>query len=261
MKGQGNVAKTQAIPSGGRSPKAKYLGHLRPVLAETARKSLRAHTTFHLRMESLDDFVDPSICSLCNWTSSFLTGRSIQVVVDVYCSNAKPVNATGDAVYTSHAGLSREFVDQCREKLVSSIKSSLEKFFALTTKNTPFVVSPLFDNTSLKAYPSIGKAKLASKKLSVINRARQYFKPAHILVLYKAQVRPHMEYCCHLWSGAPQHHLDPFDRNINHSIWMCGGPPQSSLCAVSGTIRDGYFKKKSHTPSLYAGNAPVIPLV
>ncbi|VVC98077.1 unnamed protein product [Leptidea sinapis] len=57
-----------------------------------------------------------------------------------------------------------------------------------------------------------GKAKLASKKLGVINRARQYFKPAHILALYKAQVRPHMEYCCHLWSGVPQYQLDPFDR-------------------------------------------------
>ncbi|XP_050668852.1 uncharacterized protein LOC126968081 [Leptidea sinapis] len=157
-------------------------------------------------------------------------------------------DSTGDAVYTGHAGLSRENVDQCREKLVSSIESSLEKVAewgklnlvqfnpqktqvcAFTTKKTPFAVSPLFENISLKASPSIGilgleissncqfrghlegKAKLASKKLGVINRARQYFKPAHILALYKAQVRPHMKYCCHLWSGAPQYQLDPFDR-------------------------------------------------
>ncbi|VVC97766.1 unnamed protein product [Leptidea sinapis] len=97
-------------------------------------------------------------------------------------------------------------------------------------------------NTSLKASPSIGilgleissncqfrghlegKAKLASKKLGVINRARQYFKPAHILALYKAQIRPHMEYCCHLWSGAPQYQLDPFDRVQRRAARIVGDP-------------------------------------
>nr|XP_004924674.2 uncharacterized protein LOC101745997 [Bombyx mori] len=56
------------------------------------------------------------------------------------------------------------------------------------------------------------KAKMASKKLGVLNRAKQYFKPAHRLKLYKAQVRPHMEYCCHLGAGAPGYQLSPFDR-------------------------------------------------
>ncbi|XP_045504410.1 uncharacterized protein LOC123701041 [Colias croceus] len=56
------------------------------------------------------------------------------------------------------------------------------------------------------------KAKLASKKLGVLSRSRQYFKPAHRLQLYKAQVRPHMEYCSHLWAGAPQYQLLPLDR-------------------------------------------------
>ncbi|VVD05208.1 unnamed protein product [Leptidea sinapis] len=60
--------------------------------------------------------------------------------------------------------------------------------------------------------PASGLVQMASKKLGVINRARQYFKPAHILALNKSQVRLHMEYCCHLWSGAPQYPLDPFDR-------------------------------------------------
>ena len=30
--------------------------------------------------------------------------------------------------------------------------------------------------------------------------------------MYRAQFRPHMEYCSHLWAGAPQYQLDPFDR-------------------------------------------------
>ncbi|CAK1599149.1 unnamed protein product [Parnassius mnemosyne] len=46
------------------------------------------------------------------------------------------------------------------------------------------------------------KAKLASKKLGVLSREGQYFLPAQRLQFYKAQVRPHMEYCSHLWAGA-----------------------------------------------------------
>ncbi|RVE40593.1 hypothetical protein evm_014757, partial [Chilo suppressalis] len=102
---------------------------------------------------------------------------------------------------------------------------------AFTAKKIPFVVSPLFENTPLTASATSigilgvdissdvqfrdhleGKAKLASKKLGVLNRSRMYFTPAHRLQLYKAQVRPHMEYCSHLWAGAPQYQLLPLDR-------------------------------------------------
>ena len=68
------------------------------------------------------------------------------------------------------------------------------------------------------------KAKLASKKLGVINRARRYFTPKHRLALYRAQVRPHMEYCSHLWAGAPQYQLEPFDRIQRRAIRIIGDP-------------------------------------
>ncbi|VVC95467.1 unnamed protein product [Leptidea sinapis] len=114
---------------------------------------------------------------------------------------------------------------------------------AFATKKTPFVISPLFDNTSLKASSIIGI--LGLKISSHCQFPRQYFKPGRILALYKAQVRPLMEYCCHLWSGAPQYMLDPFDRvqrraarivgdpslhcDIIPTISICGGPPQSDF--------------------------------
>ncbi|CAG5046898.1 unnamed protein product [Parnassius apollo] len=155
---------------------------------------------------------------------------------------------TGDALYTGRDNISRENVSECRNKLVSEVESLLNRVSdwgrlnlvqfnpqktqvcTLTAKKNPFVVSPQFQGTPLVASASIGilgvdissdvqfhghleeKAKLASKKHGVLSRAGQYFMPAHRLRLYKAQVRPHMEYCSHLWAGAPQYQLLPLYR-------------------------------------------------
>jgi hypothetical protein len=157
-------------------------------------------------------------------------------------------DSTGDASYTGRTNISRDDVIECRNKLVSDIEASLEEVSewgrlnlvrynptktqvcAFTAKKSAFVAAPHFESTPLTATATIGvlgvdissevqfcghlegKAKLASKKLGVLNRSKQYFTPAHRLQLYKAQVRPHMEYCSHLWAGAPQYQLLPLDR-------------------------------------------------
>lgn len=143
-------------------------------------------------------------------------------------------------------------------KLVSSIESTLDQVSdwgdlnlvqfnpiktqvcAFSTKRTAFIASPRFRNTPLSVRPVIGilgieiscdvqfrghledKAKLASKKLGVLGKACQYFSSAHRLQLYKAQVRPHMEYCSHLWAGAPQYQLTPFDRIQRRAVRVIG---------------------------------------
>ncbi|CAH2041149.1 unnamed protein product, partial [Iphiclides podalirius] len=157
-------------------------------------------------------------------------------------------DSTVDVSYTGRANISRENVYERRNKLVSEVETLLTKVSdwgrlnlvqfnpdktqvcALTAKKSPFVVTPHFENTPLSVTASIGilgveissnvqfrgqlesKAKLASKKLGVLSKARQYFTSAQRLNLYKAQIRPHMEYCSHLWAGAPCYQLLPFDR-------------------------------------------------
>ena len=70
-------------------------------------------------------------------------------------------------------------------------------------------------------------AKSAAQKVGSLYRARAYLTPESILYLYKASIRPCMEYCCHLWAGAPAHLLNLLDRIQNRVSNMIG--PQLSL--------------------------------
>ena len=62
--------------------------------------------------------------------------------------------------------------------------------------------------------------KTTSDYFNFIMIYRRYFTPKHRLV----QVRPHMEYCSHLWAGAPQYQLEPFDRIQRRAIRIIGDP-------------------------------------
>nr|CAH7724515.1 unnamed protein product [Callosobruchus chinensis] len=44
--------------------------------------------------------------------------------------------------------------------------------------------------------------RTAGKKLEYLFRARKYFSPSNLLTLYKAQIRPSLEYCSHIWGAA-----------------------------------------------------------
>ena len=49
----------------------------------------------------------------------------------------------------------------------------------------------------------ISIAKTASKKIGAFIRSMEFLSPEVALYLYKSTIRPCMEYCCHLWAGAP----------------------------------------------------------
>ena len=55
-------------------------------------------------------------------------------------------------------------------------------------------------------------SRAAACKLGFLFRARKYFTPSHLLILYKSQVRPLLEYCSHVWGGAPSCYLSVLDR-------------------------------------------------
>ena len=60
-----------------------------------------------------------------------------------------------------------------------------------------------------------------------------YFTPKHRVALYRTQVRPHMEYCSHLWAGVLQYQLDSFERIHRRAVRIVGDP---MICAGLDTL-------------------------
>ena len=57
----------------------------------------------------------------------------------------------------------------------------------------------------------ISIAKTTSKKIAALIRSMKFLSPEVALYLYKSAIRPCMEYCCHVWAGAPSCYLELFD--------------------------------------------------
>ena len=54
----------------------------------------------------------------------------------------------------------------------------------------------------------ISIAKSASKKIGGLFCSMKFLSPEVALYLYKSTIRPCMEYCCHVWAGAPSCYLE-----------------------------------------------------
>ena len=55
-------------------------------------------------------------------------------------------------------------------------------------------------------------AKTASKKIGTLIHSMKFLSAEVALYLYKSTIRPCMEYCCHVWAGAPSCYLELLDK-------------------------------------------------
>ena len=69
----------------------------------------------------------------------------------------------------------------------------------------------------------ISIAKTASKKIGALIRSMKFLSPEVALYLYKSTIHPCMEYCCHIWAGAPSCYLDLLDK-LQKQICRIVGP-------------------------------------
>ena len=58
----------------------------------------------------------------------------------------------------------------------------------------------------------ISIAKTASKKIGALVRSMKFLSSEVALYLYKSTIRPCMQYCCHIWAGAPSCYLELLDK-------------------------------------------------
>ena len=58
----------------------------------------------------------------------------------------------------------------------------------------------------------ISIAKTASKKIEALICSMKFLSPEVALYLYKYTIQPSMEYCCHVWAGAPSCYLKLLDK-------------------------------------------------
>ena len=54
--------------------------------------------------------------------------------------------------------------------------------------------------------------KTASKKIGVLICSMQFFSLEVALYLYKSTICPCIEYCCHVWAGAPSCYMEFLDK-------------------------------------------------
>ena len=69
----------------------------------------------------------------------------------------------------------------------------------------------------------ISIAKNASKKIGALIRSMKFRSPEVALYLYKSTIRLCMEYCCHVWAGAPGCYLELLDK-LQKRICRIVGP-------------------------------------
>ena len=61
-------------------------------------------------------------------------------------------------------------------------------------------------------------AQTASRKIGALIRSMKFLSPEVALYLYKSTIHRCMEYCCHVWAGAPSCYLELLDKLQK---WIC----------------------------------------
>ena len=95
--------------------------------------------------------------------------------------------------------------------------------FALEEKSSFKMLGLTFSSKLVLGSYIISIAKTASKKIGAMIRFMKFLSPEFVLYLYNSTIWPCMEYCCHLWAGAPSCYLESLDK-LQKWIWRTVAP-------------------------------------
>ena len=72
-------------------------------------------------------------------------------------------------------------------------------------------------------------AKTASKKIAALICSKNFLFPEVTLYVYKSTIWSCMEYCCHVWAGAPSCDMERLDKLQKQTCRTVGPSPAASL--------------------------------
>ena len=75
----------------------------------------------------------------------------------------------------------------------------------------------------------ISIAKTASKKIGALIRSMKFLSTEVALYFYKSTIDLCMEYCCHVWAGAPSYYLELLDKLQKRTCRTVGPSLAASL--------------------------------
>ena len=72
-----------------------------------------------------------------------------------------------------------------------------------------------------------------SKKIGALIRSMKFLSPEVVLYLYKSTICSCLEFCCHVWAGAPSCYLEMLDKLQKRICKTVAPLPAASLEALS----------------------------
>nr|CAH7760132.1 unnamed protein product [Callosobruchus chinensis] len=165
---------------------------------------------------------------------------------DLLSSTTNPIHSFADdstlhAGIMSHRPISMAIAAWGLRNMVE-FNASKNQYCTLSNKRCPSEHSVLMNNQALPRSHSFkllgvsitenmiwhahvsSVATDAGKTLLYLFKARKYFSPSNLLTLYKAQVRPSLEYCSHIWGAAAPTTLSILDAVQRRAIRLIGDP-------------------------------------
>ena len=198
------------------------------VKAEVPQDSILGPTLFRLKINDLPNDVicniaiyadDATLSSKCDQASDLW--QQLELSSELESDLRDTVDRGRKWLVDFNAGETQPVsFDRCNNTVAIDVKmngTALEEKLSFKMRELTFS-SKLHWGSNI-----ISTAKTASKKIGALIRSMKFLSPKVALYLYKSTTRPCMEFCCHVWAGAPSCYLELLDK-LQKRICRTAGP-------------------------------------